>query len=343
MWTVTEQVVPEEEHAMSGPHSLEMSVVLVTLDCYERIRRTMRHLRSQTVKEQLEVIIVAPSLNMLDLDEAEVKDFLQVQVVAVGPIRSTGAAIAAGMRRASAPVVVYAEEHTYPLPGWAEALIMAHRQSCGAVGAVLTNANPRTMISWAQLFTDFGASAEAESGGVVQHLPWHHTSYKKALLADYSNTELEALMETEGFLQRDLQAKGYRLYLEPAAKSNHLNVSSMSSLIESEFVGGRLFGAARARYERWSPLRRFLYIVGGPLIPLVRLQRTLRIIRRPCRQHGLFPGVLPWITLGLAMHGLGEVVGYAFGSGDAATRRMSFELNRCRHVAKQERTAPFCR
>jgi hypothetical protein len=327
---------------MSGERSPEMSVVMVTLDCYERIRKAMRHLRSQTVKEQLEIIIVAPSSEMLDLGVLEVKDFLQVRVVAVGPIRSTGSAIAAGMRQASAPVVVYAEEHSYPVPDWAEALIKAHREPWGAVGAVLCNANPGTMMSWAQLFTDFGSSAEAMSGGIVHNLPWHHTSYKRALLEGYTMTELEAFMETEGLLQRDLQAKGYQLYLEPAAKSNHLNVSSLSSLIESEFVGGRLFGAARARYERWSTVRRLVYIVSGPLIPLVRLLRTLRIVRHSSRQHNLLPGILPWLALGLAMHGLGEVVGYAIGAGDAVKRRMSFELNRCRHVAKQERTAPFC-
>ena len=36
----------------------EMSVVIVTPDGYETIRRTVEHLRAQTVKDRLELVIV---------------------------------------------------------------------------------------------------------------------------------------------------------------------------------------------------------------------------------------------------------------------------------------------
>lgn len=46
---------------MSDRPSPDMSVVLVTPDRYETIRQTIKHLRAQTVRDRLEVIIVAPS------------------------------------------------------------------------------------------------------------------------------------------------------------------------------------------------------------------------------------------------------------------------------------------
>ena len=45
---------------MSGS-SPQMSVVIVTPDSYETIRKTVEHLRAQTVKDRLEIVIVAPS------------------------------------------------------------------------------------------------------------------------------------------------------------------------------------------------------------------------------------------------------------------------------------------
>jgi glycosyltransferase involved in cell wall biosynthesis len=48
-----------------------MSVVITTPDNYQTIRRTISHLRRQTVKEALELIIVAPSLAQLQLDETD--------------------------------------------------------------------------------------------------------------------------------------------------------------------------------------------------------------------------------------------------------------------------------
>jgi hypothetical protein len=323
---------------MNDVCAAQMSVVLVTPGRYEAIRKTMQHLQAQTVSDQLEIIIVAPSAATLNIDAAEFTAFGRVRVVEAGEIKSTGRAIAAGVREASAPVVTYAEEHSYPAPGWAEALIEAHRQSWAAIGAVLANANPCNMISWASLFTDFGPWVEPAVAGEIGHLASHHTAYKRAVLLEYG-PKLETMLETEGILHRDLQARGHRLYLESAARTNHVNISLLSSYMGAEFHGARMFAANRAGRAEWSISRRLLYIGGMPLIPFVRLKRVLRDIRRSGRQRELLPGVLPALIIGLVADALGQLTGYVFGAGDAAQRRVSFELNRYRHIAEQDQAS----
>ena len=324
---------------MTRSTSPEMSVVVVSLDSYERIRLTMAALRAQTAMRRLEIVVVAPSREALNLDEADLQEFCSFQVVEVGPIRSTGGAIAAGFQKARAPVVAYAEEHSYPFPTWAEALLLAHKKPWGAVGAAIVNANPGTIISWANLFTDFGPSVEPALAGVASQLAWHHTSYKRELLTGYETEQLQSYMETEGFLHQALQDRGHQLYFEPAAKSNHVNVSTIFSLIRCEFIGGRLFGAARVRYHKWSMARRLLYIVGSPLIPVLRLRRALHEVRRAGQFDKLFPRILPSMLTALAAHCLGEISGYAFGAGDAAWQRVPCELNRCEFVTESDRKA----
>jgi hypothetical protein len=46
----------------------QMSVVLVTPGRYDSIRKTMEHLLVQTVMDQLEIVIVAPSVANLNFD-----------------------------------------------------------------------------------------------------------------------------------------------------------------------------------------------------------------------------------------------------------------------------------
>ena len=244
--------------------------------------------------------------------------------------------MAAGMRQASAPVVVYVEEHSYPAPGWAEALLLAHRQPWAAVAPVMANANPDSIIGWAHFFTDFGPHIEPATAGASDQLPSHQTSYKRSVLADYG-PRLEEMLETEYFLHQDLVARGYRLYREPAAVTHHLNVSLPLSHIQLEFYGGRGFGAERARYGRWSILRRLLYSIGGPLIPVVRLPRLIREIRRCGRQRELLPRILPALIVGLTASALGEATGYMFGEGAVRERRVSIELNRQRHLRSKEK------
>jgi hypothetical protein len=172
----------------------------------------------------------------------------------------------------------------------------------------------------------------------VTNLNLHHTAYKRKVLMEFGPL-LEKLLETDLTLNSELRARGYKLCLEPAAKSYHMNCSRFMSYLRVEYYGGRLFGAARARYEAWSIFRRLLYIGGTPLIPIVRLWRIWREIRRSGRQRQLLPNVLPTLMAGLVGHTLGEVTGYALGSGDAAQQRVTFELSRYRHVVKQDAIA----
>jgi GT2 family glycosyltransferase len=313
-----------------------MSVVLVTPDNYETIRKTIKHLRAQTVRDKLEVVIVAPSVEKLDLVESEMKDFPQFYLVECGEFSSTGGAVAAGVLKASAPVVTYVEEHVYPESDWAEALIKAHQEPWAAVGAVIFNANPESMISWASLFTGFGPWVEQTLATETKGLASHQTSYKSSVLLEYG-TDLEAVLEVETILHRDLISRGYRLYLEPSAKVNHLNCTVLSSYMRVEFYGGRMFGAARTRYENWSIWRRLLYIGGMPLIPIIRLRRVLCEIRRVSPKHSLLPSILPALVMGLISHSLGELTAYAFGVGDAAKQRLTFELSRYRHIKQQDK------
>jgi Glycosyl transferase family 2 len=147
---------PMSETNVNNGDAAQMSVVLVTPDSYDNIRTTMEYLRAQTVSNQLEIVIVAPSAANVNFVLEDRLAFGQIHVVEVGEIKSTGRAMAAGVREASAPVVGYAEEHAYPAPGWAEALINAHQQSWAGVGAAIANANPGNMVNWASFFTDFG-------------------------------------------------------------------------------------------------------------------------------------------------------------------------------------------
>jgi GT2 family glycosyltransferase len=317
-----------------------MSVVIVTADNYSSIRNTMTYLRKQTVKGQLEIVIVAPSADKLDIIDSELEDFHGVQVVEVGPIETIAWANAAGIRKATAPIVVLAEDHCYPDPQWAESLIAAHRQPWAAVGPVVQNANPNNAVSWADLFIGYGPWLDPSPAGVVDHLPGHNSSYKRSILLDYG-PELDSMLEAESVLHWDLRARGYQLYLEPAAKVSHLNFSLLSSWIPVQFHCGRVFAAARS--INFSLLTRILYICGAPLIPLVRLWRIIREIRGrgvtkiPCFR------VLPLLLLGLIFDSVGQAIGYAFGTGPARRKLSNFEFHREFHLTQQDKQAKLDR
>ncbi|MGH7896864.1 MAG: glycosyltransferase family 2 protein, partial [Candidatus Binatia bacterium] len=140
----------------SGEDFPAMSVVLATPGDFRMLRATIGHLLAQTARARLEIVLVTPAADRLGLDAAELAPFAAVQVVATGSMRSKASANAAGVRRARAEVVALAEDHCFPEPEWAAALIRRHAEPWAAVGPVISNANPATLISWSDLVVNYG-------------------------------------------------------------------------------------------------------------------------------------------------------------------------------------------
>jgi hypothetical protein len=249
-------------------------------------------------------------------------------------LTSTAAARAAGVRAATAPVVAFVEDHSFPQPTWAAELIAAHRQPVAGVGPAIVNANPATLTSWANLIIEYGPWLDPVPTGPVEHLPGHNSSYKRDALLAYGD-RLEAMLDAESILHWDLRARGQTLVLAPAAKTEHFNFSRLGSSVPLRFHGGRLFAAARSRH--WSPARRLAYGIAAPVIPLVRLVRLAREMSRPGRARPGLGRVWPLLFVLLMLDALGEMVGYLTGAGNAMAKLTDMEFHRDRHLTAADR------
>jgi hypothetical protein len=314
-----------------------LSVILPTSRGLANIARTLRALRAQTVRHCLELVIVAPS-DSVTIDPAMVEGFAGVQVIGVGDVTSSSnQARVAGIRVARAPVVALAEDHSFPEPGWAEALLAGHAEGAwAAVGPVVCNANPDTAVSWANFLLEYGPWTGPAQRGAATHLPGHNSSYRRDLLLAYGE-RLEALMEAESILQWDLRHRGYQLLLEPAARTNHLNFSKLSSSIKLRFNCGRQFAATRS--AEWPLLKRLLYVFGAPLIPFVRLWRSAALLVQWPAGDRRLSRVLPVLAAAVAIDGLGELVGYATGPGSSSSVLGGIEFDRRRSLTRKEQQA----
>lgn len=313
-----------------------LSVVLVAPEGLDALRLPISRLAAQSRREQIELVIVAPSGAGIDVEAPEFEPFLRTRVVELGEVRSAAAGNAAGVQAAGAPVVAFGEDHSYPQPGWAEGLIEAHRGSWAAVGPVVENANPESAISWADFLLSYGPWAAPNPGGEVRYLPGHNSSYKRELLLGFDG-DLEQMLEVECVLHWELVRRGHRLYLDPAVRLSHLNFSRLRSWLAATFLAGRALAARRARAEGWSALRRLAYVLAAPLIPLIRGRRAARDLARIRGARPPRARVVPAVITGLLVSAAGESVGYALGPGLAPSRAAAYESHRERHLNAADR------
>ena len=314
----------------AGP---ELSVVLVT-DSYETIQTMLGYLRAQSARDRLELVLVAPRGAHLDPHDPAVDGFREVQLVEVDDLDDLPRARAQGVRAARGPLVMSAETHAFPDPTYAETLIEAHKDRWAVVGPAMANANPQTMRSWAKLLVDYGPWVERRQRGVMSDVPGHNSVYKRSVLLEFGS-ELEEKLKADSLFHEELRSKGHELYLEPAARVAHLNLSRPLPWLVESFDSGRAFAALRSR--GWSRPRRAVYAAGSPLIPVVRLSRIVRSVRASAAAPGLLPRVLPALLGSLVTSAVGEFVGYASGASGSSPRRLYwYELHKARYVRPQE-------
>jgi hypothetical protein len=317
---------------MAEPSDTTLAVVLAT-DHYETIRPVVRRLRHQTIRKQLELVIVGVRGRPLEVVESELGEFGRVNVVEVDSLFPVGCARAAGVRACRSPLVFIGETHTYAHSTWAETLTRSDGTGAGIVPG-FGNANPKTALSWAIFLLDYGNFLHLLPPREAEVAPSHNGAFKRDTLLSLGPALDDALTQGDR-LTTVLRAAGLRVHFEPAARIDHLNVARLKPWIQERYFGGRLLAGRRA--ERWSPYRRLMYFCGSPIIPgllLFRLRKTLRVVWR-ARQ--VPAGTLVAMVAAGLVSAVGEMMGYALGAGrNTEPRMMEFELHKVRYAAPRK-------
>jgi hypothetical protein len=306
----------------------ELTVVLVVGERRERAARALASLLAQQPWPNLEVLLLdcAPG----DPPPLPGSGHEAVRRVALPPSTRFAAAKALGVRLAGAPVVAFLEEHCRVAPGWAAALIAAHRGPWAAVGAEVHNANSTFLGSRIVALMNYHPWLPPAPRSEHDMLPGNNVSFKRHLLLAYGD-RLETLLGAEIVLHTRLRRDGHRLLLEPDARFFHLNDARIGSCARGFYLFHRCYGPARAEELDWGAARRLLYVAATPAIPLYFLARLLlQLARRRPRLVAAALAASPWMLAVQLASAVGQAAGLLFGTGDAETRFTWYELNQFR-------------
>ncbi|MEJ5913725.1 hypothetical protein [Pseudokineococcus sp. 1T1Z-3] len=317
----------------------DLSVVVVSPHGFTHVRRCVRHLREQDDAARVELVLVVPGRASLD-DAApgELDGFASVVVLPVGPVPDVDRAAGRGLLAASAPVVAVVEDHAYVGPGWVTALLAAYAGGdwC-SVGSVMTNANPATGLSWANLLLGYGWWVDPGAAGELPDVPSHNGSYRRSALAPFGDA-LPERMGRDGDLHDALRAAGGRMLLARGATVAHANPSTLAPTVDLRLNAGRLYAAGRADGEGWSAPRRLAFAAAWPLVAAVRLRR-LHAEHLAAGRHlaGAPRRVLLGLATALVVDALGQALGALRGAGPAVEVLRTFEQDRLQHLRRPER------
>jgi len=252
----------------------------------------------------------------------------RVKVTRMSPNDLLAAARVRGVRDATAPVVSFMEEHCEMQPGWAEAIVAAHREPWAGVGSDLVNGNPGAGLSDSVFRMNYGAYVRpAAKPGPIAAIAGQNSAFKRDVLLRYGD-ELESMLFADLVLQWKMRADGYQLYYQPSVKMAHKNENTLRSLATGVFYWNWCFGHLRARVAGWNIFRRALWIAMSPLLPWVRLAKMWR---RVLIDKGVpftqFLRDVPFVVTINHISAAGQVVGLLRPLGKGAREFSEFEMN----------------
>jgi hypothetical protein len=301
-----------------------LSAILVAGPCRERAQRVVDALCSQTQVDSIEIVIL--DLVSDSTPQLQTVPGVRTTYIKLPEIESWGKARAEGTRRASSAVVAFIEDHCYPAPDWAEALIEAHKGPWAAVGYAFTSANPQDYMGRVGLIVDYGPWMHPVQRGPSRLLPGNNVSYKRDLLLEFGE-QLDTILCPDFIACEIFNKRGLPMFVESQALAAHEFYISLSDALQSNHTYCRLLAANRVHAQSWGKLKRIVYGIGTPLgAPTIKIARLLHSLRERRSLWRAFVTALPVLLPVYFWSAVGESLGYLFGQGSAEQDFNWYEL-----------------
>lgn len=327
----------------------DLSVVFAAKGGLKHSQKTIESLLAQTIEPRLELIVTSDEAETL----REIEDFVVPRgsfsrctfLLQESNDSASHRSIAA--TKATAMVVAFAEDHSFPERNWAEEIVAAFASSTNILAAapLLLNPNPQSAVSRSQFILNHGSPDRGGDSKRFENcngLPWHGTAYRTDIFTAETRVGGARILQAEAFLQEAIR------HAHPAARfvrctrtwSHHVNMSRLYPALLLAFHGGRIFAAVRATQRGWGI---FLRIARSLLFPVVAILKILRTSPLLLDRSSWIRTVSNFSVAFLLafVHAVGEAIGTCFGMGRSERTYAALESNRLLCLRPEERHLLF--
>jgi GT2 family glycosyltransferase len=291
----------------------EISVVIASYNSRRTIVNCLRSLEKQVTSVRFEIIVVDSSTD--GTGELVERTFPFVQVVRFKERKFCGNARNIGVSLAKGNIVAFIDADCVAEKNWIEEIVKAHAFPYPVIGGAIANTEPANAVSWAAFFCEFSQWMPGRTSRWMKDVCGANMSYKKTIFQQYGHF-LEGTYCSDTHFHWRLGKGGISLRFVPSILVSHTSIDQLKELVTHEFFHGRYFPRVRIKAQHFLWMKRALYVIFSPLIPLkLFLDRSIFNITN--RIYFIrFLKTSPLLALGLFCWSLGEVTGYIKGDRD---------------------------
>ncbi len=219
-------------------------------------------------------------------------------------------------RMARSDAIAVIEDHVIVPPEWGARLLASLAEGHDVVGGPIANAATERLLDWATFLCEYSACLPPLPEGDAAWLPGNNIVYRKSVLDRFLSVTAEGAWENR--LHDAMRAEGVHLICKAELLVGHKKHFGFFEYLGQRFLYSRSYAGARMRNA--SMLKRLASGAAAFVLPpllLFRIAKSLTVKRVPM---GRILATMPFISAFVVSWGLGEVVGYWTGAGDALSR-----------------------
>ncbi|MDQ4074792.1 MAG: glycosyltransferase family 2 protein [Chloroflexota bacterium] len=287
---------------------VKLSIIMTTYNARSVVEHSLASLEAQTIRKALEVIVVDSSTD--GTAELVAERFPAVQLYRFTQRKYCGDARNVGIAHARSNLIAFLDADCIADPTWAAEIIAAHHQAPHPlIGGTVDNANPQHTVGWAHYFCEFSAWMPGSPQQEVEEVPGCALSLKRWAFERYGPF-LMGRYCSDSALHWKMARDGHQPLLAPSIRIAHTNIEGLRAFLAHEVQHGRHFGTVRCQEQNFSLLKKGLYALLSPLLPVLLFWRSARRIVRKHIYRQQFWRVAPLVLLGQSAWAYGEFLGY---------------------------------
>jgi mycofactocin glycosyltransferase len=312
---------PTRENDLS---EVSASVIVISYNSEKTIRKCLNSLFAQDTSLRFEVIVVDSSQD--DTAAIVEREYPWVRLIHVSRRALPGEARNIGILNSSGDVVAFLASDCIAHSQWLDTRYRWHQEGFMAVGGAITNANPRSLVGWANYFMEYLYCLPTRPREEIKDKLIHNLSYKRELFDRHGLFPMDLRLGEDTVFNRRLMLSRECVIFEPQVSTGHINPTSILDFLEHQYEHGVTFALACRKGELSffripsEPLAKLFWLYQ-PLIryPLLRIRNSIKVVR--IHQPAVFSRLLlcfPFLVLGIYSAALGVTRG-CYSTSDEST------------------------
>lgn len=282
----------------------KLSVVVASQNARHSVGDCLRALEKQQNNGNLEIVVVDNSTDTTR--EIIEREFPSVKLVKAPTEKLIPELWGIGIKESAGEFVALTTSHFVASEDWTSEILKAQQQPHAGIGGAIENEEHAGVVSWAVYFCRYSPYMLPFGQTEVKDFAADNASYKRRDLERVKDSMRDGFWET--FVHKEMLRQGMSLLKTPDIVTYHQKSFTFAGFMNQRFWHGRQFGEARS--AEMPPIRRAIFVLLSPAIPLIYLARITRRVLDKKRNVGKFVKSLPILTMFLLSWSLGEFTGY---------------------------------